>query len=406
MKRRKFIDLILKGSAGLAVAGSSLLTGCSESPNVDSDLLSQYKTLSAGEPTPTFIMCPPDDLGESGYKQEAYEEAWKTLKQTIEGLGGNVITLDASIDAGYGEVWTRDPALVFPKQKLFIIDSTPHTKEEQAYKRNLPEETKQISKALEKEGFRKVDIQASLAEGGDVIIDEDRKIVFVGYSDLESPKTQNTITSIQEHTGYEVFPIRRQLRKDKANHLSSQRVGEFGFSVFYHLDTGMAKLPKGGYLISESITDTETLEKLQNLLGKDLIIVEDKLEADFWKTKVRDTTYTLTPAEDAKYKLGKNTQHMAYNLISIGDTLIMPYCSDELMNNLQDKGYKVVTPKTLNLDGIKWEFSNGSIHCATNKISQTHNHQMGAPLYGITPPQKQKWQDITNRPPDSVKGLS
>ena len=47
---------------------------------------------------------------------------------------------------------------------------------------------------------------------------------------------------------------------------------------FYHLDCGMARLPKGEYLVSESLTNPATLSTLKNFLGNDLIVVKDLIK--------------------------------------------------------------------------------------------------------------------------------
>jgi len=337
------------------------ISGCNSKPTADqainqgprlNELLQKYKTLRPGEKIPTFIMCSPKHLTKDPEYKNKYQNGWELLTQTIEGLGGKIITLDAdNPETGYGAVWTRDPVLVFPKKKLFIESSTYHPS-----KRSVQQEAKQISGALLKEGFKKIQVDHFMPGGGDVLIDEEKGIVFIGY-DSGRTMMEHVLPAIQNATGYKVIPIQRSLGDSLLS--SKGSVNHPEHKIFYHLDTGMAKLPHGEYIVSESLTTAESLETLKKELGNNLIIVRDKL----------DKNSQLSTSEDKRrLNRGRDAQGMSYNLIAVGETLVMPHCTAELEKELQCHGYTIVTPNKLGFPEDSWWFSNGSVHCATQQI--------------------------------------
>jgi N-dimethylarginine dimethylaminohydrolase len=417
LERRKFLESALKAGALLPLAfATGTLSSCGSKENknyrkdyFDEGLLKQYMTLSKGDPVPRFVMCSPQDIASNQYhflsmreNKARLVEEWRVLKQVIEGLGADVIELDADKDAGYGEVWTRDPALIFPKKNLFITSSNFRNNEDEEKRRKLSAEAENISIILRKNGLKKIDIEEPMIDGGDVLIDEERGIVFLGYHHGNTELMESTKRAIEGNTGYEVFPIRRNIVKDQANYLASKQT-RMQSSVFYHLDCGMAKLPRGKYLISESMVDEQTLDRLQNYLSDDLIISKDKLDTIYGKSSERGS-YVPPPDFKSRLERADDVFQMAFNLISIGDTLIMPFCSESLDKDLQKAGFKVVTPQKLGLD-MKWKFGDGSVHCATNRLSEVSGKQVDGPIYGVLSPLTQTWQSRLQTP-SSGRALS
>lgn len=309
---------------------------------IDTRLLQSLKTLQPHDSVPEFVMCPPKKL--HPFNNKADMDHWRWLTKTIETLGGRVIPMEGGQpNTGYGEVWTRDPVLSFPGEKVFFMGTyEAHGPFDKS--RDIGEEAKVLAKKLETLGFKKYVLPHPSIDGGEVIVDTKRRTVFIGYDgDINSGRNAHrwkTARAMEEVTGYRIVPVQRdrgttQLAKD---------------ADFYHLDCGMGKLPGGEYLVSESAVTPESMRDLKAVLKNDLIVVHDK---------------------DQGTSLGKNAMGMAYNFIGVGRTLIMPFCNRELETQLtRDHGYKVVTPEKLGLPTGCWKFSNGSIHCATQQIAE------------------------------------
>gem|GEM_PF-5589357 len=310
----------------------------------------EYRTLERGASVPEFVMCPPTKL--HPFNNSADVKHWQWLTDAIRKIGGKVTAMQGGQPkTGYGEVWTRDPVLVFPQEKVFFMGTYPETGHLDI-NRKIGEEAKVIAEKLERLGFKKYVLPHPSVDGGEVIVDSKKRMVFIGYEgDINSGYNVNrwkTANAMQAETGYKIVPVQRDRG---TNPLAKE-------ADFYHLDCGMGKLPNGEYLVSESAVTPQSMDDLQRKLGSNLIVVRDRLDKNAGGSSAEAV------------RLGKNAHGMAYNFIGVGQTLIMPYCSRELEGILERHKYKVITPEKLGLPEGCWKFSNGSVHCATQQTSE------------------------------------
>ncbi len=113
---------------------------------------------------------------------------------------------------------------------------------------------------------------------------------------------------------------------------------------FFHVDTSMTPLSKGHILCYKDGMSEEAYHK----------IITQGLAA-----------YGL-PLEEYLIEVSQEDAHSyACNLRSVGDTLIMPLCSEGLQERLKKAGYKVVTTNMSHFIG-----NGGAMHCVTNNLNE------------------------------------
>jgi N-dimethylarginine dimethylaminohydrolase len=101
---------------------------------------------------------------------------------------------------------------------------------------------------------------------------------------------------------------------------------------FYHLDTCFCPLSNGDYLIYPEAF--ETLEHASKYSGRFIVVDEHDAE------------------------------QFACNAVCVENNIIMPNCSDELVHNLEKRGYNVYL-----LDFSEFLKSGGAAKCLTLRIS-------------------------------------
>ncbi len=188
-------------------------------------------------------------------------------------------------------------------------------------------------------------------EGGDVIVDSRKGLIFVGYDEAAHVAyhgVHGNIQSLQKEfgilTGCSVVVIERPLTLDGNTRQNGER---------FHLDTFMNVLPKGELLIDSRYTSQGSLDVLKKIYGDDVILIgKDNLSSV--KGPAGDEDVPIYPP----------------NLVPVGDTLLMPSCSTSLKSELQQRGYQVVSPEDFNVPLGYTYMRGGSMHCITHTVPQ------------------------------------
>jgi N-dimethylarginine dimethylaminohydrolase len=275
-----------------------------------------------------FIMSTPREPLESFEQTRDRLRHWAALRQTVEAVGGRVILMEptrAAVSARRNlEIFTRDPVIVLDDRRIALVPS------DDALPRNgegaLTLSAHHIPDMVNELRQRDYTIRqySGYAEGGDVVYDRQRRLILVGYDAQAAPGSQRftaeDAASMARQTGCTVMRVPR----------TSQH--------FYHLDTAIGVLPDGQYLINPTCTDQATLTALRNRVGADNIVEVDR-----------------------------NERRYVSNMVTVGNTLIMPACSPALANRLSDLGYTTVTPETVGLPAGAWDIQRGSVHCMTQE---------------------------------------
>lgn len=113
---------------------------------------------------------------------------------------------------------------------------------------------------------------------------------------------------------------------------------------FFHIDTSMAPLTNGHILCFKEGMQPEAYETL--------------LREGLDRYGLPHEEYLIEVDEKDAYRY-------ACNLRCIGDTIVMPECSDSLKDHLHEKGYDVVT-----IDMTQFIHSGGAVHCLTNNLNE------------------------------------
>lgn len=303
--------------------------------------LGKFKKLKEDDQQPTFVMSPPQwpDLAHN----------WLALKETIEQLGAKVIVHQPK-EQSKDDIYTRDAIVVLSAEsKTYLTPSCEQIKNKRERSVNRLESMKA---EMDKRGYKKIEVDAYF-EGGDVVLDAKKKLLFIGHKpeDVEQAKqTQKSVQDALKTAGIEDIEVIMVPRQDARK--------------YYHLDLGMARLPHGEMLVAKEMLDDKTLAVLQDKYGKELIVASG-LDG-----------------------------HLVTNQIAIGDTLVMPACSEMLGAQLNKMGYQVVSPEQLP-GKVNWNFGDVSPtfgiggqdvgpHCMTLDIASKQKSGARAVNHGIT----------------------
>ncbi len=205
---------------------------------------------------------------------------------------------------------------------------------------------------LQKHGIETLSIDYPL-QGGDVIVDQTLERFIYAVEVGRENAFEGIDKIISEATGFEPVRIIRNNHPierppiNLSNHWEYQdRSQSVQADDFYHLDTFMAQLPNGKFLVFADAMEDDSYDRLTALYGADHFIE--------------------IPQEDAI--------NFATNVFFLGDIMMTPYVSDELRSVLEQEGLTVIEDQQLGKD-ISWELHNGGIHCLMNTLP----YELGQP---------------------------
>lgn len=183
-------------------------------------------------------------------------------------------------------------------------------------------------------------------EGGDVIYDCRRGIIFIGddkhtnqlYKDIG-----NTLPALKAEfkrvAAIEPTVIDRPFSMKGRNRHDGER---------FHLDCFMALLPKGEMLVDPRYTTPQSLAYLKKIYGDDLLVIGPENH----------------PAILGPVGRGKVPNYTA-NLVCVGTSIVMPTCSPRLKATLQGRGYTVLTAENFGIPPGYFYLRGGGWHCAS-----------------------------------------
>lgn len=276
------------------------------------------------------------------------QRQWKDLKNIFNERGLQTREIEPK-EGMLDLVFTADPSLslitVPHKEALYaspheITISSPHeiTILSNFNNRQRQNEVDENAKYIE-ESFSGRSIIRSYyrTEGtGDNVYDSFRDVFWSGYLPAieQNGKPCDGRTDIRAHT---------VLREITGVDVISMNVCGIDRG-FFHVDTSMAPLSKGHILCYRDGMSEEAYHKIitQGLAAYGLPLYEYLIE--------------ISQAD---------AHNFACNLRSIGDTLIMPLCSEGLQDRLKKAGYEVITTDMSHFIG-----NGGAMHCVTNNLNE------------------------------------
>lgn len=344
--------------------------------------LSAFRT--AQQPETIVMGCPPG-YTRMGYDFESpvhrrvfrsnlhYTLAWETLRQAFESLGAHVVALPDNAlrfsngrlnPFGFMQFYPRDAGFMWndvfyaPSNKaqfdsyLLLHTGRPGGDSEKdlelvAAKSILLAQSKDVLCADVAQGLGDVPCKKVEAffEGGDILADEKRGLLFVGHDKRQGDsKVGKLEAAAREHlgreTGARVINIHRCA-------FDARPDGGVDVGNWHHLDTFMAPLPNGGMLCDPRRTDKASLRQLDHIYGSKLVLIDPE-----------------TP-NVVKTPLDELVANLAGNLVCIGHSLVMPYCTPVTQKRLEKQGLTVVRPEDMKVTAGFLHMSQGGPHCIT-----------------------------------------
>lgn len=285
----------------------------------------------------SFVMVSPEEHAtslKSGIKTRAI---WESVRDALEDTGAKVQVIDGSLTAGRSiEVYVRDIAFVLEdtvylpdKEFIETAQFTSRGGDQKIDNDSYLQELNQIRKFYEEQGYKIVDVKGAWFEGGNIIPIKNGtgNTLFTGIANDEMVEFSEVLLKSINETQPEKWKM--------------VGVPLVQYDPFYHLDLGMSnQLPNGEVILYRGVTDQDTYTRIVESVG-----VENVIEVD---------------AETAN--------SYSINLNFSGNTIILSGDSPELREQLEERGYKVVTPSDYGLD--TFEFGQGGVHCITNEIPE------------------------------------
>jgi N-dimethylarginine dimethylaminohydrolase len=194
---------------------------------------------------------------------------------------------------------------------------------------------KPLTEDLKRLGGNPKIVKNSFVEGGQVIVDEGCKKIYIQIYNFDYMIMIKNFIEHIEQEGFEGWHIVPVLAREM-----DQLHG-----AIYHLDLGMSPVTHRG----------------------DVLLCEDFLMADSYsqlRDSLQDSGRSIIPIsrEDAI--------HSTTNLVALGDVLFMTYCTREVRQKLENRGYIVVGPDDFDfMPRNTFEMGFGGLHCMTNEIA-------------------------------------
>jgi len=301
------------------------------------------QTLLMAPPT-NFVIRPPNEKGEhvNEFAKAGYEEyrkdsvafhtkahaQWNKLKELLANLGAEIVEI-VSDNTDDDMVFTADPSLSIKNSSGGLI--TIFSRFSNARRQN---EAMVHANYFEKHCSGSALLNSHFAtEGtGDNVYDPFRDVFWSGYTKNPTP-------------GHPA-----QGRSDKRAHIalsSATSVEVISLNVvspFFHIDTSFAPLTNGHILCYPG-----------GISDADFAMMKKKAFAEFGLDA--DEYLILVSKEDA--------QRFACNVRCVGDTVVIPECSQELRDRIKSKNYQVMT-----VDLSCFIAAGGAVHCLTNNINE------------------------------------
>ena len=360
---------------------------------VEHNDVSQYKTT---KDHPLVIMTPPRGFLSNQYDLSNQHDVvvgvinklvamgWQTIQQTLKGIGANVVVakspwdadelpLDAQQNVGPDSMFARDAGFALPgffysaSQSAYAHISAAHNREvgqqagfgTRSLSLDLVEalimssschsgNAQHIADAFQQYGenvtLRKLD---AFFEGGDILVDKRREVVFIGRND---PRISRVLAEndkklwpvLEQETGMKIIPIDRE-----TPHIKD---GAMAGADRFHLDTFMSILPGGELLVDPRYVSKSSRQTLVKMYGKNLITIGPE-----HSERIPDMLDQPAPNSPA-------------NLVAVGRTLFMPFCSKVLRKVLIRRGYTVVSAEEVGVRPGTFHINGGSIHCVTQAM--------------------------------------
>lgn len=282
----------------------------------------------------SFVMISPDENFSDGsdlVKRIEMRAKWEAARDALEDAGANILMIDGMNDAGAArEVYVRDRALIIGDVAYIpdyreMLDWAEH---EQVYM--YDKESRQIADFLADNGHKVVHVEGAWFEGGNIVLhpSENQNTIFFGMGGATTDEhARILIEAINANQG-EPWTLHSVPLMDEP--------------IFYHLDLGMTyALPNGEVILYPGVTDEATYASIVDVIGAENIIEID-----------RDTASTFVT-----------------NFNHAGNTIVMTGSAPQLTEDLENRGYRVVTPDQYDLPNL--QFGQGGVHCMTNEITYT-----------------------------------
>jgi N-dimethylarginine dimethylaminohydrolase len=233
-------------------------------------------------------------------------QEWRGLVETLRDLG-------ATIETKPDLVFTANAAVVLDRIALLARFRHPERRREEPHVRRAFE-------ALQARGL--IDAIETLPDGivlegaGDCVFDEARNLFWMGYGPRSDAAAQQAVEDV---FGVDVVAL------------------ELADPRFYHVDTALSPLPGGDVMYVPEAFTAAAHAALRARVPADRLIA--------------------VGLEDAS--------RLAANAVAIGDALVMSGCGDELRDELDRRGYRVVaTPLSSFLR------SGGAAFCLTLRLDR------------------------------------
>ncbi len=247
----------------------------------------------------------------------------------------NADTLDVAVaeEAGPDQVFTADGTFTLVIEGHHYTVVSKFTNEKRQAEVNAQIET--IKKSDAERGIARTFIQAPYNfEGtGDAVYDVFRDVVWAGYD----PNGPSVDTASHGRSDIRAHHTLEQALGVEFVSLPTQEPG-------YHIDTVIAPLSKGHMLVNMDAITPEALKILK------------------YKAFER---FGMNPDEYLIPVTGEDAKNYATNLRCFGDRIVMPECSQELRQTIEDAGYDVTM-----VDLKEFLAGGGSGHCLSNNIDE------------------------------------
>lgn len=311
---------------------------------------------------------------------------WETLCETIERCGGTVkrgptdygILHDVNKRA---PIFTRDPGVPsnwIDEPKMFM-----------SQKGVLKSEQRNLKALLKKEGLAEVEMLPGAVEGGNVVYDQHRHLMFVGVNNfrqqflpVEMSRREVEIDGerylerydpnqfIRPEAKHRLFKERLKAAQPHAEWISAARdrfgqddmtpngkdkirvvplfIPDAELADFFHLDQVFNMLPSGQAIVYRPALSKAANHLIDKHIGKNNVIEVGR----------------------------KDVMNDAINFITVGDRIITPYASDDLKKQFTKLGYTVIDPVTAGLYPGAWTYGEqgkgGAVRCLTLKLTPDH----------------------------------
>jgi len=299
-----------------------------------------------------FLMVSPNKIMETEPKQRAdiISNRWHALKTAIESTGAGVLVLkDQNSNPNDTDAFCRDSYITVGQDMLFPEALVKHSRP--TYSDFFNYHASKHVKILKGSNF----------EGGNVIIHEDKKIIFFGIEhQIHIEEAKKLLKSIRELYGqqWRLIPIpltkatnadavlaqkvieRLLLRLAEGNNIDESLLpNENSEGGLYHLDLMMSDpLPNGEFVVCPEGTTKDGFRNIRQAVGKENIIEISLKEA-----------------------LKGNA-----NFVTSKSNIIISQPSERLMSEFRERGYGVLTAKDFGQE--RFGFSESEVHCLTRRL--------------------------------------